>query len=96
MFLEIFVIAILIILNGCFAMSELAIVSARKPILKKKAEEGNQNAKIALILAEDTGKFLPIVQIGITLIGILAGAFSGATLSEKLANIFMNYGITKY
>jgi putative hemolysin len=86
---EILILFLLILINGCFAMSELAVVSSRKTFLKKKMESGNKRAKSALLLAEDTGRFLPTVQIGITLIGIVAGTFSGATLSEKLATIFV-------
>jgi putative hemolysin len=82
--LEISIVAILIVLNGVFAMSELAIVSSKKVLLRKKAEQGSRAAKAALALADDTGRFLPTVQIGITLIGILAGAFSGATIAEHL------------
>jgi putative hemolysin len=82
--LEISIVAVLIVLNGVFAMSELAIVSSKKVLLRKKAEQGSRAAKAALALADDTGRFLPTVQIGITLIGILAGAFSGATIAEHL------------
>ena len=79
----------LILLNGVFAMSELAIVSARQARLRMAAEKGSGAAKTALALAQDPGKFLSTVQIGITLIGIVAGAYSGATLGgpvgERLA-----------
>ena len=77
---ELFIILGLIVLNGVFAMSELAIVSAKTSTLKSRADEGSAGAKIALDLAEDPGKFLSTVQIGITLIAILTGAFSGASL----------------
>ncbi len=70
----------LIVLNGVFAMSELAIVSARQSQLRMAADKGSTSARIALRLAQDPGKFLSTVQIGITLIGIIAGAVSGATL----------------
>jgi putative hemolysin len=70
----------LIALNGVFAMSELAIVSARSARLQAKADAGSSGAAIALKLASDPGKFLSTVQIGITLIGIIAGAYSGASL----------------
>jgi len=85
---EILVIAILILLNAFLAMSELAIVSASKPLLRQKAKRGNKSAKIALELAEDSGIFLSTVQVGITLIGILAGAYGGATIAEELEVIF--------
>src|SRR5690606_38040331 len=70
----------LILLNGVFAMSELAIVSARTARLRMAAERGSSGARTALQLAADPGKFLSTVQIGITLVGIIAGAYSGATL----------------
>ncbi len=86
---DVLVIAGLILLNGVFAMSELAIVSARTARLKMAADRGSGNAKCALGLAADPGKFLSTVQIGITLVGIIAGAYSGASLGgptgERLA-----------
>lgn len=81
---EIAVIVFLVILNGWFAMSELAIVSSRRARLAAKAAEGDKGAAAALVLADNPGRFLSSVQIGITLIGILAGAYSGATLAEQL------------
>jgi putative hemolysin len=79
----------LILLNGVFAMSELAIVSARPAQLRVKAQGGSKSAAIALKLASEPGKFLSTVQIGITLIGVISGAVSGATLGgpvgERLA-----------
>ena len=79
----------LVVLNGVFAMSELAIVSAKTSALEAKAEGGSTSARIAIALAADPGKFLSTVQIGITLIGIIAGAYSGASLGgpigERLA-----------
>ena len=75
------IIAGLILLNGFFAMSELAIVSARRPRLRGLAERGSLGAQTALALAEDSGRFLSGVQIGITLVGIINGAYSGATLA---------------
>ena len=83
----------LIALNGVFAMSELAIVSARTAKLKAMAEDGSSGALAALRLARDPGRFLSTVQIGITLIGIIAGAYSGSTLGgpvgERLAALGM-------
>jgi len=73
-------IVLLVALNGVFAMSELAIVSSRKPRLKAMAKSGRRGAQTALDLSDDPGRFLSAVQIGITLIGILAGAYSGASL----------------
>jgi putative hemolysin len=74
------VIAGLILLNGLFAMSELAIVSARTARLKVAADRGSRGARVAVVLASNPGKFLSTVQIGITLVGIIAGAYSGASL----------------
>ncbi len=86
---DVLIIFALIALNGVFAMSELAIVSARKPRLAAMAKSGRSGAKVALELSEDPGRFLSTVQIGITLIGIVAGAYSGSTLGgpvgERLA-----------
>ena len=81
---ELIIIAGLILLNGVFAMSELAIVSAKPARLRSAANEGSHSAKVALTLAADPGKFLSTVQIGITLIGIIAGAYSGASLGGPL------------
>ncbi len=83
--LEIFIILLLIILNGIFSMSEIALVSARKNRLEQQAESGNRGAQAALRLTENPNRFLSIVQIGITLIGILNGALGGATISDPLA-----------
>jgi putative hemolysin len=83
------IIIALIVLNGVFAMSELAIVSAKTSTLEAKAEAGSVSARIAIALAAEPGKFLSTVQIGITLIGIINGAYSGASLGgpvgERLA-----------
>lgn len=84
---ELTVAALLIALNGVFAVSELALVSARASRLKVLAEAGRRGARTALNLAENPGKFLSTVQIGITLIGVLAGAFSGAALGADLVEI---------
>jgi putative hemolysin len=78
--LDVILIIALIALNGLFAMSELAIVSSREARLKAMAKSGSKGAECALRLAAEPGRFLSAVQIGITLIGILAGAYSGASL----------------
>ncbi|MEO5707345.1 MAG: hemolysin family protein [Alteraurantiacibacter sp.] len=83
----------LIVINGVFAMSELAIVSARAAQLRVAAQNGSKSAEIALKLAEEPGKFLSTVQIGITLIGIIAGAVSGATLGEPLGQQLAVWGV---
>ncbi len=82
---EILIVIALFVTNGVFAMSEMAVVSSRKSRLKQMAAGGNTGAAAALRLAETPNRFLPTVQIGITLIGLLAGAFSGATLASELA-----------
>ena len=78
---------ILIVLNGILSMSEISVISARKIRLQQRAEAGNAGAQAALDLAENPDRFLSTVQIGITLIGILAGAFGGATLAKELARL---------
>lgn len=83
----------LIALNGVFAMSELAIVSARTAKLSAMAEAGNKGAAMAIELAKDPGKFLSTVQIGITLIGIIAGAYSGASLGGPVAERLVALGM---
>jgi putative hemolysin len=82
---EILIILVLVIANGVFSMSEMAIVSARKVRLQQLANQGDVKARAALKLAESPNQFLSTVQVGITLIGILTGAFGGATIAEKLA-----------
>jgi|KBSSwiStaDraftv2_1062776.scaffolds.fasta_scaffold21347_8 putative hemolysin len=83
---DVIIILALVALNGVFAMSELAIVSARKARLEAMARTGRKGASTAILLAADPGKFLSTVQIGITLIGILAGAYSGASLGKPVAD----------
>lgn len=83
----------LVVLNGVFAMSELAIVSARTAHLRMAADRGSRNARVALELAADPGKFLSTVQIGITLIGIINGAVSGATLGGPVGERVALLGI---
>ena len=78
---------LLIVLNGALAMAEMAVVSANRTRLKLMADRGSRGARIALALAEDTTSFLSTVQVGITLIGVLAGAVGGATLAEGLGAI---------
>lgn len=80
--IQLLIIFLLILLNGLLAMSEIAIVSARRARLKERMETGRRGAKAALHLAEDPNRFLSTVQIGITLVGILAGAFGGATVGK--------------
>jgi putative hemolysin len=83
---ELFVLALLILGNGLFAMSEIAVVSARKTRLQQQAEEGDRRARDALDLANAPNQFLATIQIGISLVGVLAGAFGGATVATKLSD----------
>ncbi len=92
--IEIGVLIALIILNGLLAMSELAVVSARRSKLKALAEQHRAGAARALALASDPGRFLSTVQIGITLVGVVAGAFSGATLGGRLAQWLVAQGLS--
>lgn len=82
--LEIAVIILLSLLNGFFAMSELAVVSARRVRLQQMAEDGSRGARVALELQEDPSRFLSTVQVGITLVGTVSAAFGGATLGDRL------------
>ena len=84
---EVVVIALLLLANGVFAMAELAVVSSRKTRLQQRAEAGDAGARRALELAKAPNRFLSTVQVGITLIGIFAGAFGGATLTRELAGV---------
>src|SRR5262249_16874098 len=90
-YFEIFVVLALILLNGFFAMAELAVVSARKARLKALARRGASGATVAIDLADNPTTFLPTVQIGITLVGVFAGAFSGATISDRLAQYLKQF-----
>ncbi len=92
---ELFIVAALILLNGLFALSELAVVSARHPRLKALAASGRKGAVSALALAADPGRFLSAVQIGITLIGIINGAYSGETFGGYAANALKDVGVSE-
>ncbi len=85
---DIFIILFLIFINGIFSMSEIAIISARKARLLQKVEEGDKKARVALDLANEPNMLLSTVQIGITLVGVLSGAFGGATLAGEFAGFF--------
>lgn len=82
--LQIAILIALTLLNGVFAMSELAVVSSRRAKLQAMAQEGTAGARTAIRLAEDPGRFLSTVQIGITMVGVVAGAYGGSTLGERL------------
>jgi putative hemolysin len=88
MLAEIVIVILLILVNGLFSMSEMAIVSAKKNRLQHKAENGDSGAARALELAKNPNRFLSTVQVGITLIGILSGAYGGATIAEQIGAEF--------
>lgn len=83
--IESLIILLLLLGNGVFSMSEMAVVSARKSRLRILAAGGDAGARVALELAESPNRFLPAVQLGITLVGLLAGAFGGITIAEQIA-----------
>jgi putative hemolysin len=92
---EILIVLLLILVNGILAMSELAVVSARRARLQAMAERRVRGANRAIRLAENPGRFLSTVQIGITLVGILAGAFSGASLGNRLSTWLTGLGLDR-
>lgn len=92
---DIIIILLLILLNGVFSMTEMALVSARKSKLSALAADGSAGAKIAMRLMENPDKFLSTIQIGITLIGILTGLFSGAAFSSVLGDLFVDAGMSQ-
>jgi len=87
--LEISLILVLLMANGVFAMTEIAIVSSRKGLLQTMADKGNQGARRALALSDSPNRFLSTVQIGITLVGIVAGAIGSGRIAERLADVLV-------
>ncbi len=94
MYVEIAIVVALVVINGLLAMSELAVVSSRPARLKALADTGHRGAETAIRLAADAGRFLSTVQIGITLVGVLSGAFSGATLGLRLSLWLESVGLS--
>lgn len=92
---EITIILLLILFNGLLAMSEIALLSSKKVILEDMERKGNSGAKTALKLLNEPEKFLSTIQIGITLVGIFAGAFGGLTLADDIEPFISNFGISK-
>jgi putative hemolysin len=88
---EIVLVLLLLVVNGVFAMSEIAVVSSRKARLQQRAEAGDVGARRALELAENPNRFLSTVQVGITMVGVLAGAFGGATIAAPFAETLRGY-----
>lgn len=93
LYLELLFVLLLTFINGLLAMSELAVVSSRRSRLENMAGRGSAGASTALRLIDDPSRFLSTVQIGITLVGILAGAFSGATLADRLGDWFDTFPV---
>ncbi len=93
--MDIFILGFLILLNGLFSMSEIALVSARKARLEHLAEKGDKKAKLALELSNHPELFLSAVQIGITLISIVTGVYSGERFSKNLQPVFENITVLK-
>ena len=91
--MEILVILLLILFNGLFAMSEIALISARRSNLTARAKQGNKAAAKALQLAQDPDRFLSTIQIGITLIGILTGIYSGEALAGRFGAMLASLGM---
>lgn len=91
--MEIIIIILLILLNGLFAMSEIALISARRSNLTARAKQGNKAAAKALQLAQDPDRFLSTIQIGITLIGILTGIYSGEALAGRFGAMLASLGM---
>jgi len=94
LFFELLIVVALILLNGVLAMAELAVVSSRRARLQALVNREVVGARRALALASDPGRFLSTVQIGITLNGVLSGAFSGATLGQRLVQWFVAVGLS--
>lgn len=93
--MELLIILFLILLNGLFSMSEIALISARKSRLENSAKKGNSSAQAALDLANSPNKFLSTVQIGITLIGILTGIFSGDKITTDVETFVLGFEVLK-
>lgn len=90
---ELAIVVGLIVLNGFLAMSELALVSAKRPLLEQMMRDGSRGATVALDLTREPGRMLSAVQIGITLVGIIAGAFSGVTIAERADAWLEGHGV---
>lgn len=93
--MEILIIVALVLLNGIFSMSEMSLVSSRKFKLENAKKKGSSGAKTAIELSENPTKFLSTVQIGITLIGILLGVYSGENLTNNVSEYLMQFEIIK-
>lgn len=93
--LELAIVVVLVLLNGLFAMAELAMMTARKPRLQSAAEQGDGKARLVLKLLQHPDRLLSTVQVGITLVGAFASAFAGVTLADRLAGQLVPLGLTE-
>jgi putative hemolysin len=94
LYFEMLIVIVLILINGAMAMSEMAVISSRKARLQQMAADGNRGASAALDMIAEPTKFLSTVQIGITLVGVSAGAFSGAALGDRLGDWLEQFALT--
>lgn len=94
--MELLIILLLIVINGVFSMSEAAVIAARKARLQQLAEKGSHGAQMALDLAQEPTRFLSTVQVGITLVGVLTGAFGGATIAQQIAKLLQPTALAPY
>ena len=90
---ELLILFLLLVANGLFAMAEIAVVSARKAWLKQLADKGNERAKVTLAIARDPSRFLSAIQVGITLVGVLAGALGGTTLARLIEELLLSHDL---
>ena len=93
--MELLIISLLILLNGFFALSEIALISSKKSRLEQMKNEGRKGSKTALHLLEDSKSFLSSIQVGITLIGIVTGVYGGLSISDKISPLFQKLELTK-
>lgn len=93
--MEILVLSILILVNGFFALSEIALVSSKRSRLEQKRIDGSKGAKVALKLLDNSEGFLSAIQVGITLIGIITGVYGGINIADDVTPFFQNFGITQ-
>ena len=93
--MEVIIISILILLNGFFALSEIALVSSKRSRLEQLKKDGHRGAKTALRLLKDSENFLSAIQVGITLIGIVTGVYGGINIADDITPFFLQFEILK-
>lgn len=91
--MEIVILTILILINGFFALSEIALISSKRSRLEQRKTEGSKGAKVALKLLDNSENFLSAIQVGITLIGIITGVYGGMNIADDIAPLFQNFGL---